>query len=150
MSLFHGSNRIYVWLPVCCGFLPRVVPIYRCVNFSCPPTNALAMYLWSSRVTVHHGHSIMLSRHHYTVLCVAIATSEMKATVAARVHSSAGLSHHDTVHGTYMSLSFSCLPHIKWNDLTTLVRAGGTCVNTTDLCSSVAELRLLITLVECV
>lgn len=47
----------------------------------------------------------------------------MKATVTA---------HRDTLHGTYISLSFPCLPHVKWNDPTTLVRAGGTCVDTTN------------------
>lgn len=69
----------------------------------------------------------------YIVQCSVIATSEMKATVTAYARRNSGFSHHDTVHGTYISLSFPCLPHVKWNDPTTLVRAGGTCVNPTNV-----------------
>lgn len=41
-----------------------------------------------------------------SVWCSAIATSEMKAAVA-------GFPPDDSVDGTYISLSFSCLPHVK-------------------------------------
>lgn len=62
-----------------------------------------------------------------------IAAGEMKATVAARASSNCGFPPHDAVDGTYISLSFPCLPHVKWNDPTTLVRAGGTCVITSNV-----------------
>lgn len=65
-----------------------------------------------------------------SVQCSAIATCKMKATVAACALSDCGFPPHDSVDGTYISLSFPCLPHVKWNDPTTLVRAGGTCVLT--------------------
>lgn len=62
--------------------------------------------------------------------CSVIATCIMKATVAACALSDCGFPPRDSVDGTYISLSFPCLPHVKWNDPTTLVRAGGTCVIT--------------------
>lgn len=71
--------------------------------------------------------------------CSVIATSEMKATVTAYASSNCGFPRHDTVHGTYISLSFPCLPHVKWNDPITLVRAGGTCVNTTNVDMNVPQ-----------
>lgn len=72
-----------------------------------------------------HWQSIIFSSRLY---CSVIATSETKATVTAYADGNSGFPHHDTVHGTYISLSFPCLPHVKWNDPNTLVRAGGTCV----------------------
>lgn len=74
----------------------------------------------------------------------AIATSEMKATVAACASSNCGFLPRDTVDGTYISLSFPCLPHVKWNDPTTLVRAGGTCVITPNVDLNVPQSQRLI------
>lgn len=57
----------------------------------------------------------------------------MKVTATPCTASNCGFPPHNTVDGTYISLSFTCLPHVKWNDPTTLVRAGGTCVMTTNV-----------------